>query len=180
MASKRSIIYETAKYIAEILSPLVSKNGYALNNSAEIVSEFKNFTLRDIDVLFFYVTPLFTKVSIDKSLEIIFDQLENDPSLTSPSSLTPANIRDLLNICLKKTYFIYDFQIYTHVEGASMGSPMSPTVADLYMELFEETTLQSFTFNIYIWKRFVDYTFVALCGSLIEDLTEHINSINLR
>ena len=55
---------------------------------------------------------------------------------------------------------------------------MSPIVANLYMEWFEETALQFFQYNISVWKRYVDDTFVALCESLIDDLTEHINSID--
>ena len=92
----------------------------------------------------FDVTALFTKVPVHKSLEVILDKLENDQSLPSPSSLTPANIRDLLSICLKTTYFIYDSQIYTQVKGAAVGSPVSPIVAYLYMEWFDITALQSF------------------------------------
>ena len=59
-----------------------------------------------------------------------------------------------------------------------MGSPVSPIVANLYMEWFEETALQSFPFDITVWKRYVDDTFVALCASLIEELTKHINSLD--
>ena len=46
------------------------------------------------------------------------------------------------------------------------------------MEWFEETAPQSFPFDITLWKRYVDDTIVALCQSLIEDLTRHINSID--
>ena len=87
-------------------------------------------------------------------------------------------ILDLQCICLKTTYFIYDSKIYTQVEGAAMGSPVSPIVANLYMEWFEETALQSFQYDITVWKRYVDDTFVALFESLIDDLTEHINSVD--
>ena len=59
-----------------------------------------------------------------------------------------------------------------------MGSPVSPIVANLFMEWFEEVALQSFRFEITVWKRYVDDTFVALCDSLVEELTAHINSID--
>ena len=133
----------------------------------------------DTDVLVsFDVTALFTKVPVDKSLEVIFDKLENDPPLPSRSSLTTANIRDLLSICLKITYLIYYSQIYTQVEGAAMGSPVGPIVPNLYVEWFKVTAFQSFPFNMIIWKLFVDDTIVTLCDSLIQDLTDQLISID--
>ena len=179
VASRGSITYELAKLLAQILSPLVGKNGYALKNSAEMVEELGNLTLGSEDVLVsFDVTALFTKVPVDKSLDIIHDRLEKDASLASRTKLTPLQVRDLLQTCLKTTYFVYDGIIYTQVEGAAMGSPVSPIVANLFMEWFEEVALQSFPYDITVWKRYVDDTFVALCRSLIEKLTEHINSID--
>ena len=39
----------------------------------------------------------------------------------------------LLEFCLKNTYFSFQGQFYEQVEGAAMGSPVSPIVANLYM-----------------------------------------------
>ena len=179
VASRGSITYNLAQMIAQILSPLVGKNGYALKNSAAMVQELSQLTLKESDVLVsFDVTALFTKVPVDRSLDIILDRLEKDASLSSRTRLTAVQIRDLLRTCLKTTYFQYDGVIYTQVEGAAMGSPISPIVANLYMEWFEETALQSFPFQLTVWKRYVDDTFVALCASLISELTKHINSLD--
>ena len=43
----------------------------------------------------------------------------------------------LLEFCLKNTYFSFQDQFYEQVEGAAMGSPVSPIVANLYMEYLE-------------------------------------------
>ena len=76
VASRGSITYELAKLLAQIVSPLVGKNGYALKNSAEMVEELSNITLGSEDVLVsFDVTALFTKVPVDKRLDIILDRL---------------------------------------------------------------------------------------------------------
>ena len=49
----------------------------------------------------------------------------------------------LLESCLHNTYFSFQGQFHEQVEGAVMGSPGSPIVANLYMEYFEQKALSS-------------------------------------
>ena len=49
----------------------------------------------------------------------------------------------LLEFCLKNTYFSFHGQFYEQVEGAAMGSPVSPIVANLYMEYLEQKALST-------------------------------------
>ena len=126
----------------------------------------------------FDVTALFTCVPVDQSLEVIHDKLSRDTSLATRTNMSAAQVRDLLATCLKTTYFMYDGVIYSQVKGAAMGSPVSPIVANLFMEWFEEHAIQTFRYELTIWKRYVDDTMVALCDELLEDFTNHINSIH--
>ena len=57
--------------------------------------------------------------------------------------LSVQNIIDLLGFCLQNTYFSFQNKFYGQVEGAAMGSTVSPIVANLYMEHFEGEALQS-------------------------------------
>ncbi len=126
----------------------------------------------------FDVTDLFTKVPVPKSLDAILNILTQDNTLTSRTPLTPTRVRDLLTFCLTTTYFQFDNQIYTQVEGAAMGSPVSPIVANLYMEWFEDHTIASFQSEFALWKRYVDDTIIAISVSLIEALKAHRNAID--
>ena len=53
------------------------------------------------------------------------------------------NITCLLEFCLKSTYFTYQGKYYEQLEGAAMGSPISPIVTNLYMENFEEKAIST-------------------------------------
>ncbi len=92
--------------------------------------------------------------------------------------ITAQQVVDLLALCLETTYFVFDEKIYSQVEGAAMGSPVSPIVANLFMEWFEEHAIDSFMFEIKLWRRYVDDTMVILCDSLLDVFTDHINNIH--
>ena len=61
VASRGSITYSIAQFVAGILSPLMGKNGHSLKNSSEMVRELRDCQLDETDVLVsFDVTALFT------------------------------------------------------------------------------------------------------------------------
>ena len=59
-----------------------------------------------------------------------------------------------------------------------MGSPISPIVANLYMEDFEIKAINSAVYPPRIWKRFVDHTFVVIDSARKMKFLECINSMD--
>ena len=59
-----------------------------------------------------------------------------------------------------------------------MGSPISPIVANLYMENFEEKAISTAPHPPYLWKRFVDDIFTIIESSQRRAFLDHINSID--
>ncbi len=84
----------------------------------------------------------------------------------------------LLELCLDTTYFMFEGQFYRQTHGAVMGSPVSPIVANLYMENFEVKALSTATITPDAWLRYVDDTFTVLQKYDVSEFTEHINNID--
>ena len=59
-----------------------------------------------------------------------------------------------------------------------MGSPISPIVANLYMEDFEARAIQSSPNPPLLWRRFVDDTFVVMKKCHREEFLQHLNSVD--
>ena len=75
-------------------------------------------------------------------------------------ALSVQKITELLGFCLHNTYFSFQNKFYEQVEGAQMSSPVSPIVANLYMEHFKREALWSAPNPLRYWFRYVDDTFV--------------------
>ena len=74
---------------------------------------------------------------ITPAINIIKKHLEEDRELQQRTSMTVSHITCLLEFCLKSTYFTFQGRYYEQLDGAAMGSPINPMVANLYMEGFE-------------------------------------------
>ena len=117
---------------------------------------------------------------IEPAIGIIRKHLEDDKDLQQRTSMMVNHIICLLEFCLKNTYFIFQGRYYRQVEGAAMGSPISPIVANLYMEAFEMQALNTAQHPPSLWRRLVDDTFVVIQAAHKGTFIEHINSINDR
>ena len=137
----------------------------------------KNFQFESGEVLVSYdVTALFTCTPVQESLVIIKDRLNNDNTLSDRTDLSVDQIMILLEYCLTTTYFHYDGQFYQQLEGAAMGSPVSPITANLFMEDFETKALASYPNPPRFWGRYVDDTIVIIKADQIDRFTAHINA----
>ena len=96
---------------------------------------------------------LFTSVTVEDSITIIRDRLQQDTTLADRTNLTISQVVDLLRLCLTTTYFIFDGTYYVQVDGVAMGSPVSPIVCNIFMEHFEAHALATFTHPIKFWGR---------------------------
>ena len=126
----------------------------------------------------FDVKALFTSVPIQPAIQIIKKLLEEDQGLKQRTSMSVDHIVCLLEFCLRSTYFTFKGRFYEQQEGAAVGSPISPIVANLYMEDLETKAIQSSPNPPSFWRRFVDDTLTIMKSSQVESFLNHLNSID--
>jgi retron-type reverse transcriptase len=95
----------------------------------------------------FDVVSLFTNVPIVDSLELLSHHFEDD-------------VLALFKHVLTSTYFCFDGQFYEQTDGVAMGSPLSPVIANFFMEDFEKKATEQVVLKPVCWFRYVDDTFI--------------------
>ena len=171
--------YETARELAKILKPLVGKSIYHVHNTQDFIQQIKDIKLQeDQCMVSFDVKALFTSVPIKPAINTIKKLLEEDPQLHKRTSLSVKITTRLLEYCLTSTYLIFQGRFYEQQEGAAIGSPVSPIVANLYKEQFENQAINTAPEPPFFWRSFVDDTFTILQSSHKTSFLEHLNSID--
>ena len=139
-----SALYNTSKFLTDILSPLPLGNGYSVANFLQFSKELSDIKIDDNEVLVsFDVVSLFTAIPVDNACEYIKTKLEKDATLSSRTNLDIDDIITLLQFTLPNNYFVFNDIIYKQVHGCAMGSPVSPVVANLCMEEIEESAISN-------------------------------------
>ena len=83
------------------------------------------------------VKALFPSIPKDKAVQVTGRRLEEDNTLADRTDMSISSILELLEFCLDNTYFMFDNEFYIQTFGCAMGSPVSPIIANIYMEYFE-------------------------------------------
>ena len=83
---------------------------------------------------------------------------------------------------MEQNYFQYDNQYFKPEKGIAMGSPVSGTLAEIYLQLIEERYIKHWIEdqNIVYYKRYVDDIFIIFDTSRINEITinDVMNSID--
>ena len=128
----------------------------------------------------FDVVSLFTNVPVEEACNIAKERLLSDITLSQRTNFSPENVHDLLKLCLTTTCFQWREKFYEQTNGAPMGSPLSPVMANLFMEEFEKKALAAATLKHGFWFRYVDDTLSSWSHGLdnLQKFLDHITSLH--
>ena len=115
--------------------------------------------LADEEILVsFDVKSLFTSIPVEESIRICETKLREDAKLSERTPMEVETIVKLLRFCLTNTSFLFQGKHYQQLDGVAMGSPVSPVIADIFMEDLEDKFFRNClaTCKPRLWRRFVD------------------------
>ena len=106
------------------------------------------------------VSSLYTNIDHQEGAEACFLKLEERKN----KSISSHMLKSLILLVLRSTAFRFGNSIYKQVMGTSMGTPMAPNYANIFMAKFETDLIRSFhekTGNKpLVWFRYIDDIFL--------------------
>lgn len=68
-----------------------------------------------------------------------------------------AAVVKLFDYVLRSTYTVHERKVFEQTVRVAMDSPLSPGIADIFMESFEKMALEMAPYEPTLYKRYVDY-----------------------
>ena len=156
VSSIRTYNYELSKYLCSILQPCIP-NEYTTADTFSFVSELKNIATSNKFMVSFDVNSLFTNIPLNESIDLAVSYiLQNNSNL----KLSKEDLTKLFSFATAQTHFLFNGSTYDQVDGVSMGSPLAPVLANLFMGHHEKIWLENFdNSKVLFYRRYVDDTF---------------------
>ena len=131
--------YKPAKYLVSILEPITT-NKYTVKDSFKFATEIveqdsKNF-MGSLDI-----DSLFTNIPLEETIEICINNLFKNEDIVH--GLKKSEFKDLLSLPTKESYFIFNNILYKQIDGVAMGSPLGPSLANVFLTHHEQDWLDS-------------------------------------
>ena len=150
--------YGWAKFFVP-LRKCFTMNQYTLKDSSEfakdITNQNSNCFMASLDV-----DSLFTNVPLDETIKICIDGLfKSDMTV---SGLNKKEMFEIISLTLKESVILFDNKYYSQIDGVAMGSPLGPTLTNIFLCYHESNWLKDCpkNFKPIYYKRNVDDIFV--------------------
>jgi len=171
--------YNISKYFVPILKTLTI-NEFTIHDTFSFVKTILDIPSADSYIMAsFDVTNLFTNVPLTETIEIIIESLFNHN--THVNGLNKVQFKKLLEIATKDMTFFFDGKLYKQVDGVAMGSPLGPTLANIFMCFHEKRWLTNCPpdFRPSHYYRYVDDTFLLFKSQLqVQKFLQYMNSLH--
>lgn len=178
ISNTNSTTYKLSKWLADNLKFLIGNISTShIINSETFTLKIKNINTSNFNPVSFDVISLFTNVPVPFTLQL----LENYINEHNIQLILPFNtIKQLIQLTLDHAYFKFYNQYYKQTSGLSMGSPLSPILSNIFMELIEHYYIIPHLSNLNItWYRYVDDIFALIPKDQnINNILNFINSIH--
>lgn len=169
--------YKLAKKLNTIFRSGVDFNPkFTVKNSLDLIDKIKDISVPlNAKLVSFDVTSLFTNIPVQKCKDVVNRLIFN----SQLSFEKKDELSQLMDLCIDQNYFKFNGDCYTQ-PGVAMGSPLSPLLADIYMDYLEGIIQTKFNNNVVYWYRYVDDVIVLFRGTdrQLSKFFDQLNSID--
>ena len=167
--------YEIAKFLIPLLSGL-TKNEFVSKDSFAFAKNVRDQN-SDFFMASFDIDSLFTNVPLDETIDITVNKLFGRKK--KYEGFSKEQFRKLLSLAVKNSFFLFNGTYYEQLDGVAMGSPLGPTIANIFLCHWEEIWIKKCPkqFKPEYYNRFMDDTFLLFrAEDHVKKFFRYINS----
>ena len=148
----------TYNLLFSILDPL-TKNEYTVKDSfhfaEDICEQDPSLSMGRLDV-----DSLFTNIPLDETIDICINQLFQNTDTVE--GFTKSELKQLLCLATKESYFIFNGLLYKRTDGVAMRSHLGPSLANAFLSYHGKNWLNSCPqgFKPVFYRHYLDNIFV--------------------
>lgn len=171
-----SISSRVGRYIDFFLQPLVSKMPSHLKDSRHVINLLSNITPKSgCWLVTADVASLYTVIPHSLGLFAVEYYLRRDSALFDEQICF---IMQLLHFVATRNYFWFGGQFYRQDRGVAMGAKYAPSLANLFMALWEEDVIYAHQRpQVVLWARYIDDVLLLWDGDR-HDLDAFMSMLN--
>ena len=152
--------FKLAKYIIPQLD-IYARNEYTLNNSYEFFEQLRSFPLQGNNFMVSLdISSLYTNVPKNETISILTSEIYDNGNTFG--NLSKSEFKKMMTLAVDDTYFIFNDKCYEQIDGLAMGSPLSATLANIFLCYHERNWIENcpLEFRPKLYRRYVDDTFL--------------------
>lgn len=166
--------YRVSKYIDYFLQPLSNIHESYLKDTYDFIAKIRNQPIQEDWLLVTAdVTALYTNMRIDLIIENVRNAFQRNPNPLRPDG----EILELLELTLRNNDFEFDGQIFLQTVGTAMGKIYAPSLANMYLQPFDEKAKTGFRIHPHLYFRFLDDIHLVWPGNR-DELAEYEAFLN--
>ena len=157
-SSINSYNYKLAKHLSDLLKSVIPQE-HSVQDTFCFVKELQQLKYNDEFLCSYDVSSLFTNIPLKETIGIAVDKIfEKNADL----KINKQELTKLFLTCTAENHFYFDGKVFDQCDGVSMGSPLAPGLANLFLGYHENRWIEENKNNVLFYKRYVDDIFCLL------------------
>ena len=163
-----------AAYVNSFLRPLANQHPAYLKDTYDFVAKVRGKHVPKGALLVTAdVTSLYTNMTIDRMVETVREAFRRSPVAGRPDD----HLIALLEYTLKHNDFTFNGEVFLQICGTAMGKSYAPSLADLYLEFFDQQARTGHRVAPLLYFRYIDDVFLVWT-STVEELLDFQSFLN--
>ena len=136
--------YKLSQYLVKLIQPTLIKSETMVKNSKSFVDQAKEWDIGTEEIQVSYdVVALYPSVPVKKAIENLMEMLQEDEEdFKTRTIFKLKHIKEMLEVCLYKSYFLWDNQIHSLEDSGPIGLSLMVILAESFLQMIEKKALR--------------------------------------